>query len=49
MLANHAISSAPNKTYLHPLPVRIWHWVNAAGFVLLILTGLRLVLRRGDQ
>ena len=28
--------------YLHPLPVRIWHWVNAIGFVLLILTGIQL-------
>ncbi|OGW39118.1 MAG: cytochrome B [Nitrospirae bacterium RBG_13_39_12] len=25
--------------YLHPLPIRIWHWVNAAGFIVLILTG----------
>jgi len=30
------------KTYLHPLPVRIWHWVNALGFVLLILTGIQI-------
>jgi Ni,Fe-hydrogenase I cytochrome b subunit len=21
------------KTYLHPLPVRIWHWINALGFL----------------
>ena len=28
--------------YIHPLPVRIWHWVNAFGFVLLILTGLHI-------
>ncbi len=27
--------------YIHPLPVRIWHWVNAFGFVLLILTGFQ--------
>ncbi len=31
-----------HRIYLHPLPVRIWHWINAAGFVLLILTGLQL-------
>ena len=28
--------------YQHPLPVRIWHWINALGFVLLNLTGLRI-------
>jgi len=28
--------------YVHPAPVRVWHWVNAAGFVLLILTGLQI-------
>jgi thiosulfate reductase cytochrome b subunit len=27
---------------MHPLPVRIWHWTNAIGFVLLILTGLQI-------
>jgi thiosulfate reductase cytochrome b subunit len=31
-----------NKLYINPLPVRIWHWTNAFGFVLLILTGLQL-------
>ena len=31
-----------SKLYIHPLPVRIWHWINAAGFVLLILTGLQI-------
>jgi len=28
--------------YINPLPVRVWHWVNALGFVLLILTGFQL-------
>ena len=28
--------------YIHPLPVRIWHWINASGFVLLILTGFQI-------
>jgi thiosulfate reductase cytochrome b subunit len=28
--------------YVHPLPVRIWHWINAVGFVLMILTGLQI-------
>ena len=30
------------RLYIHPLPVRIWHWINAFGFVLLILTGLHI-------
>lgn len=30
------------KVYIHPLPVRIWHWVNALGFLLLIATGLQI-------
>ncbi len=34
--------SHENMEYVHPLPVRIWHWVNAAGFVLLVLTGFQI-------
>jgi thiosulfate reductase cytochrome b subunit len=30
------------KIYLHPLPVRIWHWTNATCFILLILTALQI-------
>lgn len=30
------------KIYINPLPVRIWHWVNALGFLILILTGLNI-------
>jgi Ni/Fe-hydrogenase b-type cytochrome subunit len=30
------------RVYLHPLPVRIWHWLNALGFVLLIVTGFQI-------
>ena len=30
------------RLYVHPLPVRIWHWINALGFVLLIVTGLQI-------
>ena len=30
------------RIYVHPLPVRIWHWVNALGFVALILTGFQI-------
>jgi thiosulfate reductase cytochrome b subunit len=31
-----------HRLYLHPLPVRIWHWINAAGCVILLLTGIQL-------
>ncbi len=31
-----------HRIYLHPLPVRIWHWINALAVVMLILTGLQL-------
>lgn len=30
------------RVYVHPLPVRLWHWTNAVGFVLMILTGVQL-------
>ena len=30
------------RLYIHPLPVRIWHWINAFGFVTLILTGIHI-------
>jgi thiosulfate reductase cytochrome b subunit len=33
------------KVYLHPLTVRIWHWINAVSFVVLIITGLQLRYR----
>jgi thiosulfate reductase cytochrome b subunit len=28
--------------YVHPLPVRIWHWTNALGFLTMILSGIQL-------
>jgi thiosulfate reductase cytochrome b subunit len=31
-----------HRIYIHPLPVRIWHWINALGFVLMVLTGLQI-------
>jgi len=31
-----------SKEYVHPAPVRIWHWINAAAFVFLIITGLQI-------
>jgi thiosulfate reductase cytochrome b subunit len=30
------------RTYVHPLPVRIWHWLNAVGFVARITTGFQI-------
>lgn len=30
------------RIYVHPLPVRIWHWINASGFVAMILTGIQI-------
>jgi thiosulfate reductase cytochrome b subunit len=31
-----------HRVYLHPLPVRIWHWTNAVACVLLFLTGIQI-------
>jgi thiosulfate reductase cytochrome b subunit len=31
-----------HKVFLHPLPVRVWHWVNAVGCVLMVLTGVQI-------
>jgi thiosulfate reductase cytochrome b subunit len=31
-----------SKLYLHPLPVRIWHWTNAFIVLILIITGIQL-------
>lgn len=28
--------------YVHPAPVRVWHWINAVGFVFLIITGIQI-------
>ena len=30
------------RVYVHPLPVRLWHWINAAGFIVLIASGLEI-------
>lgn len=34
-----------NKIFLHPLVVRLWHWVNAVGFIVLIITGIQIRYR----
>jgi thiosulfate reductase cytochrome b subunit len=33
---------AKKMIYLQPTPVRIWHWVNASGFLALILSGIQI-------
>ncbi len=30
------------RIYVHPLPVRLWHWINAVGFVVMIGTGVQI-------
>lgn len=30
------------RIYIHPLPVRIWHWINAFGFLAMIATGVQI-------
>lgn len=30
------------KIYLHPMPIRIWHWINAVSFIVLFITGLQI-------
>jgi thiosulfate reductase cytochrome b subunit len=30
------------KIYIHPLPVRIWHWTNATCFIVLILSAVQI-------
>ena len=42
MQAIHVNQAPREETYINPLPVRIWHWINALGFVLLILTGFQI-------
>ena len=31
-----------HKLYVHPLPVRIWHWINALSFIVMIATGIQI-------
>lgn len=33
---------AKTLIYLQPTPVRIWHWINATGFLTLILSGIQI-------
>ena len=34
--------SDSKKIYLQPIPVRIWHWLNALGIITLIVTGAQI-------
>jgi len=34
-----------NRIYLHPLPVRMWHWLNALCFFVLIVSGAQIRYR----
>ncbi len=31
-----------HKLFVHPLPVRLWHWTNAFGFIVMIATGIQI-------
>jgi thiosulfate reductase cytochrome b subunit len=31
-----------HRLYIHPLPVRIWHWINAFSCVMMVLTGVQI-------
>ena len=33
------------RIYLHELPVRVWHWINAGSFLMLIATGIQIRYR----
>ena len=39
---NAWIKETDPRLYINPLPVRIWHWLHAMGFVTLILTGIQI-------
>lgn len=34
-----------HRTYLHAMPVRVWHWINAVCFLVLIVTGAQIRYR----
>lgn len=34
--------SEHKRIYLHPLPIRIWHWLNALGIISLCITGVQI-------
>ena len=41
-VAEDWVKETDPRLYINPLPVRIWHWLHAMGFVALILTGIQI-------
>ncbi|WP_420844703.1 thiosulfate reductase cytochrome B subunit [Limnobaculum eriocheiris] len=37
-----------HKTYLYTLPVRVWHWLNALCFILLLVSGIAMHFTQGE-
>ena len=37
-----------HKTYLYTLPVRVWHWLNALCFILLLVSGVGMHFAQGE-
>ena len=42
MTASHVKSNARHGLRLHPLPVRLMHWVNAAAMIIMIMSGWKI-------
>jgi thiosulfate reductase cytochrome b subunit len=42
MQASHAASSAPHAQRLHPLPIRVMHWINAVTMIVMIGSGWKI-------
>ncbi len=36
------MSLSSHLVYIHHAPIRVWHWVNAVGFMFLVLTGVQI-------
>ncbi len=41
-LRKPVVAAANKMVYIHHAPIRVWHWVNAAAFVVLLLTGVQI-------
>jgi thiosulfate reductase cytochrome b subunit len=42
MQAAHAVSHAPHGQWLHPLPIRVIHWINAVTMIVMIGSGWKI-------
>jgi thiosulfate reductase cytochrome b subunit len=42
MQAGRAVSLAPHAQKLHPLPIRVMHWINAASMIVMIGSGWKI-------